>query len=106
MRNTDVQLQEILSRADRVRTRRTLTKRLILDGICCLSSLVLLIVVSACLPHLRAQTETASAAAMGSMILGSSRLGYVLIGVCCFALGVSVTLLCLRLRQRRGRGRK
>ena len=100
MRNTDEQMQEILSRAGNLRARRNLKKRLWLSGGSCVLSLALLIFVAVCLRKLSALTEASTPGEYGSLILGTPALGYVLM---CFVLGASAVLFCLSLRRWKGR---
>lgn len=103
MRNTDEQMQEILSRAGNLRARRNLKKRLWLSGGSCVLSLALLIFVAVCLTKLSALTEASTPGEYGSLILGTPALGYVLFGLLCFVLGASAVLFCLSLRRWKGR---
>lgn len=105
MRNTDLQMQEILSRAEKLHTGRKLKKRLWLGGGCCALCLLLLIFVAACLPMISEQTEGLASGAFGSLVLGTPALGYVLVGVLSFALGVGTLWFCLNLRRWRGLGK-
>ena len=103
MRNSEQQMQEILSRAGKVRARRDLRKKLWFSAGSCALCLALLIVTAACLPKLSAQTEASAAGEFGSLILGTPALGYVLIGVLCFGLGAAAVLFALTLRRWKGR---
>lgn len=105
MRNSEQQLQEVLSRAGKMRARRALRMKLRLSAASCLLCLVLLIVTAACLPKLSAGAEASVSGEFGSLILGTSALGYVLIGVLCFALGASAVLFGLALRRWKERER-
>ena len=103
MRNSEQQLQEVLSRAEKLRAGRTLRKKLCLSAGSCALCLALLIVTAACLPKLSAQTEASASGEFGSLILGTPALGYVLIGVLCFGLGAAAVLFALTLRRWKGR---
>ncbi len=105
MRDTELQMQEILSRSDALRTRRRLKKRLLLSAGGFVLCLVFLVFVAAWLPHLPELTDTSNAAQYGSLILGTPSLGYVLIGLLCFGLGAWSLLFCLSLRRWKGRER-
>ena len=105
MRNSEQQLQEVLSRAGKMRARRALRMKLRLSAASCRLCLVLLIVTAACLPKLSAGAEASVSGEFGSLILGTSALGYVLIGVLCFALGASAVLFGLALRRWKERER-
>lgn len=99
MRNTELQMREILSRAEKLRDRRKLQKRLWLGAGSCALSVLLLIFVAASLPALSVQTEAPASGAFGSFILGTPVLGYVLVGVLSFALGAVTLWFCMDLRR-------
>ena len=79
--------------------------KLRLSAASCLLCLVLLIVTAACLPKLSVQAGISASGEYGSLILGTPALGYVLIGVLCFALGASAVLFGLALRRWKERER-
>lgn len=99
MRDTELQMQEILSRAGKLRARRTLKKRLWISGGSFILSLALLVFVAACLPKLSVQTEASASGDYGSLILGRPALGYVLIGLLCAVLCAAAALFCVSLRR-------
>lgn len=99
MRNTELQMREILSRAEKLRARRKLQKRLWLGAGGCALSMLLLVFVAASLPALTGQTEAPVSGAFGSFILGTPALGYVLVGVLSFALGAVTLWFCMDLRR-------
>ncbi len=103
MKNTDKQLREILSRKEKVRARRLLKKRICFGAGSMVLTLALMILVTAWMPKLSVRMETSSSAEYGSLILGTPALGFVLVGLLCFAFGVETTLLCLRVKQWKGR---
>ena len=104
MKDTDKQLREILSRKEKVRARRMLKKRICFGAGNMVVTLALMILAAVWMRKLFSGMEASSSAEFGSLILNSPARGYVLIGLLCFAFGVEVTLLCLRVKQWRGRG--
>ena len=106
MRNSDMQMQEILARAERIKDKRILKNRIAADaaagGIC----LLLTAVVGAMIPRLKEAAADRVGGAYGSLILGTPYLGYILIGILGFALGVCLTLLGIHIRRLKGRGSK
>ena len=103
MRNSEQQLQEVLSRAEKLRAGRTLRKKLCLSAGSFVLCLALLVLTAACLPKLSAGAEASVSGEFGSLILGTPALGYVLIGVLCFGLGAAAVLFALTLRRWKGR---
>ncbi len=106
MKNTDTQLREILSRKEKVCARRLLKKRICFGAGSMVLTLSLMILATVWMPKLSDRTEASPSADYGSLILGAPALGYVLIGMLCLALGVEATLLCLCVKQWKGRDNK
>ena len=95
MRNTDEQLQEGMRRAETVKEKRSIRKRLRASALASCVCVILLIAVSIYLPRLTAISQDTAAGQYGSLLLAASYTGYVVVGVIAFALGVCVTLLCI-----------
>ena len=95
MRNTDEQLQEIMRRAEIVREKRSMRRRLYASTLASCVCAVLLIAVCFCLPQLTVLPESSAMQHYGSLLLAAPYTGYVVVGVLAFALGVCVTLLCI-----------
>ena len=95
MRSTDEQLQEIMRRAETVKEKRSIRKRIHASAIASCACVALLIAVCFCLPRLTFMTESTGMQQYGSLLLAAPYTGYVVVGVIAFALGVCVTLLCI-----------
>ena len=95
MRSTDEQLQEIMRRAEIVKEKRTIRKRLHAGALASCACVALLIAVCFCLPQLTAVSGSAGMQQFGSLLLAAPYTGYVVVGVLAFALGVCVSLLCI-----------
>ena len=95
MRSTDEQLQEIMRRAEIVKEKRSIRKRIHASAIASCACVALLIAVCFCLPRLTFMTESTGMQQYGSLLLAAPYTGYVVVGVIAFALGVCVTLLCI-----------
>lgn len=94
MRSTTEQLQEVLRRAEILRKKRAVQKRMIPETISALCCVLLLIAVSCDIPQFRVSPADLSPRNYGSMIHLSPAAVYIVIGILAFALGVCVTLLC------------
>ncbi len=95
---TDEALAEIMRRSDQIiirRDRRTCRRLSGAAG----TLLTALVLVIALLPETAAPAYNGSV--YGSFLLSAEAGGYVLAAVIAFALGVVITLLCLRYRRRR-----
>jgi pilus assembly protein TadC len=103
MRSLDEQMQEIQRRESLLRREKQLRRTVFFSGLSCAACLTLLIVTALNLPSL-SQSPSGVPVYYGTVLLGSSAADLVLIGVLSFALGVSLTLLCLTLyRKKKGR---
>ena len=101
MRSTDEQFQEILRRSDRLRVRQS-SRRVVagwaIASVVCAAFLIL----AACfLPSLQTEQSKVVSMQYGSLLLGASYMGYVVIGVFAFLLGSCVTVLAIRIRKMR-----
>ena len=105
MRSTDEQFQEILKRSDKFRERHSSRKAIITWSVAAAACAVLLVFAASLIPALSAGSSEAGFTHYGSLILDTSYMGYVVIGVLAFLLGVCVTLLCLRIRKKQKKER-
>ena len=105
MRTIEQQLQEILRRAEITREKQALKKSVMMDAASVLICLLLLVGASVSLPRMAEISEPDISRYYGSLILHSTAIGYVVIGVLAFALGICVTLLCLHWRALNQKGR-
>ena len=103
MRSLDEQMQAIQRRESLLRREEQLRRTVLFSGLSCAVCLALLIGTALNLPSL-SQSSSGAPVYYGTVLLGSSAAGLVLIGVLSFALGISLTLLCLALyRKKKGR---
>ncbi len=104
MQSSELQLEEILRRADTLRRKKASRRAATLSAASVFVCLALIVAAAALLGGLPAAVgEDSVQTAYGSLILSSASLGYVVIGVLAFVLGVSVTLLCRALRAAKGK---
>ncbi len=96
MRSTDEQMKEIIRRAEDVKEKQAIRKRLSADAIASVSCAVLLVAVCFFLPRLSVIPDNPDMQQYGSLLLATPYMGYVVVGVLAFALGICVTLLCVR----------
>ena len=101
MRSIDEQLTEIAKRATRMSAQAASRRRAALDALAVAACLILIAFVATTIPQLDAALTGVSASQFGSLVITSPALGYVLIGVLAFLLGISVTLLAFHLRKMR-----
>ena len=106
MRSTDEQLNEITARAAKLRKKQTLRRLIAAESIACCVCLALLIRCAVVMPAFEAAVRDSADAYYGGLLLSSPSLGYVVIGVLGFFLGICVTLLCVHLHKQRTEGDK
>lgn len=101
MRSTDDQLREIMKRADFIKDKKK-SQKIVASYVLSIVACILLVVVTALhLPGLSSLETTQVNGYYGSLLLSTAYMGYVVIGLLAFLLGVCVTLLCLHLRRMR-----
>ena len=105
MRSIDDQMQEILRRKEIYQAMKALRQKMLLETAVCGGCGALLIAVIAFLPRLNDFTDQAPIRQYGSMVLKMPSLGYVLIALLAFILGVAVTLLCQHWKKRKEKER-
>lgn len=103
MRTSDERLRLIRGRTAELRAERRRRRRRAVDGACVAACLALVVVLGVCMPGwtegaVTAVVEPASGAA--SLVASNAALGYVMMGLLCFLLGVCVTMLLMRLHRR------
>lgn len=99
MRNTDDQLREIMIRADHVIERKASQKAAISYAVSACACLVLMIVTSLYIPGISTRGTALTHEQYGSLLMNTAYMGFVVIGVLAFILGVFVTLLCMQIRK-------
>ena len=99
MRSTDEQLREIGTRSARLKARSELRRPISMDilGVC--ACIVLLAIVAITLPTVDATPTAVEATDYASLVLTGPALGYVVIGVLAFILGICVALLSIHMRR-------
>lgn len=105
MRSTDEQLREILKRADYIKEKKTSQKAVASYALASCACIALMAVTSFYLQNVSAAGNAEGNVRYGSLLLNTSYMGYVVIGILAFLLGVCITLLFLRLRKLRKKER-
>lgn len=99
MRSTDEHLQEIMKHSQNIKEKKALKKAMITEVISAAACLVLMICSVSFFPQMTDVDNEASQAHYGSLILQTSYMGYVVVGVLAFILGVIVTLLSMQWKK-------
>ena len=100
MRDLDEQMRMIQSRSHRLRQEARRRRALLREtGMVC-ACMVLIVGVSLWVNGLTGAALPVMVSPYGSLIAGSRHIGYIVIGVLAFLLGISVTLLGLQMRKK------
>ena len=106
MRTDDERAGLIHKRTAEVKRKRKKKKQRALDAICIAACLILVVAIGLFLPGLAAGiagSEVHHASGAASLVGSHAALGYILMGLLSFLLGVCVTVLLYRLRRRNER---
>ena len=102
MRSHEERVAETKRRIAKIEREKRLRRNTITMASAVAACLVLLIGASFAMPGIAAKIQTGDYSGFetaASMYGGSAALGYIVIGLLAFLLGVCVTVLCFRLRQ-------
>ena len=99
MRTTDEQMNEIMMRADSLKEKKSLNNYVIGLGIAIAACLGLIILVGTSIANINPEVSDNTASQYGSLVISAPYMGYVVIGLLAFILGVLVRLLGRRIRD-------
>ena len=103
MRSIDEQMSRIMKRADSLREGERWKKHMISEAVISSVCLFLLVVTALFIPGLAAAQESSDVVRYGSLILSTPYLGYVVVGVLAFLLGVTSAFLCIHWKRWKSR---
>lgn len=106
MRTTEERMRLIRKRTAEIRRQEEEKKRRVQDGLCLAACLILVVVIGAFLPGVVSGLSYENTGAMSgaaSLVGSSEALGYIVMGLLSFVLGVCVTVLLYQLRRRNER---
>lgn len=97
MRNIDDQMEIIRKRSETELKKKKERQMFAIELGMIAACFVLIFVAGMILPNLSVQANVSNSGIYGSLLTDSSSIGYVIIGILGFLLGICVTLLCIRL---------
>lgn len=103
MRNTEERVLAVQLKVKAIETKKRKTKRQLINCSAVAFSLVLIVGLSILIPGIMetiSDSNYNNLGAFASIFKGSDFLGYVLIGILAFALGVSATILSYKIKKR------
>ena len=99
MKTTDEQMNEIMRRSESLKAKKAMNDYIIGFSIAIAACLALIVLVGASIANISPETADNSLSQYGSLVISAPYMGYVVIGLLAFILGVLVTLLCRRIRE-------
>ena len=99
MKSTDEQMNEIMRRSESLKAKKSMNDYLIGFSIAIAACLALIVLVGASIANVNPETTDNTVSQYGSLVISAPYMGYVVIGLLAFILGVLVTLLCRRIRE-------
>ena len=99
LKTTDEQMNEIMRRSESLKAKKSMNDYLIGFSIAIAACLALIVLVGASIANVNPETTDNTVSQYGSLVISAPYMGYVVIGLLAFILGVLVTLLCRRIRE-------
>ena len=99
MRNIDDQLKGIMKRADYMKERKSSQKAVFSCAVSACACIVLMVMTFIHIPGLASAEASEVGMQYGSLLLRTSYMGYVVVGILAFLLGISTTFLCVHLKR-------
>lgn len=99
MKTTDEQMNEIMRRSESLKAKKSMNDYLIGFSIAIAACLALIVLVGASIANVNPETTDNTVSQYGSLVISAPYMGYVVIGLLAFILGVLVTLLSRRIRE-------
>ncbi|MBO4697365.1 MAG: hypothetical protein J5643_08815 [Lachnospiraceae bacterium] len=99
MKSIDEQMMIIENRSDYLKSRRQAVRFIVGYSVAAAVFVALLIGAAVSIPKLRAEETITDTARYGSLILTAPYMGYVIVGLITFILGILVALLCKQIRD-------
>lgn len=103
MKSSDVQFAEIMKRSENVKEHRQLVSKLTADILVAVLLIAMMVGTGLSIPTLKNAAAEVTENQYGSIYLVTPYLGYVIVGVLAFALGVCATILCIHIKKLKGK---
>lgn len=106
MRSTDEHFSEIMKRAAVIKEKQILRRKLVIESVSACACIFFLVLTAFSLPRITDGADLNSQTHYGSLILQVSYMGYVIVGLLAFILGILVTLLCIHWKKMKQKERE
>ena len=103
MKSNDVQFAEIMKRSEQVKEHRQLVNKITADILVAVLLIAMMVGAGLSVPTLKATAVEMTETPYGSIFLVTPYLGYVIVGLLAFALGICVTILCIHIKKLKGK---
>ncbi|MBQ6384684.1 MAG: hypothetical protein IJJ38_00750 [Lachnospiraceae bacterium] len=103
MRSYNEELKEVMRRGAQWKEHEELKRKVKAEAFSVCICVILFVTAVFYLPAVSQTEHTSASYGYGSLILDASFLGYVVVGLLAFVLGILITLLCLHLREMKRR---
>ena len=99
MRNSEEQLAEVLMRSEIIKKKSNQKRHSAIYGLCIAFCTVLICLTTYYIPFLTDSVGHSHGIFYGSLIISAENIGYIVIGILAFILGVLVTMFCFHIRE-------
>ena len=99
MRTNKEMLNAVHARAEGIKRARRMRQTRILGGSAAVLALALIVLLAAVMPAFQGHWTPDTSTMQASALADSGMLGYAVVGIVAFLLGVSVTVFCVLLRK-------
>lgn len=103
MKSNDVQFAEIMKRSEQVKEHRQLVNKITADILVAVLLIAMMAGAGLSVPTLKTTAVEMTETPYGSIFLVTPYLGYVIVGLLAFALGICVTILCIHIKKLKGK---
>ena len=103
MKSNDVQFAEIMKRSEQVKEHRQLVNKITADILVAVLLIAMMVGVGLSVPTLKTTAIEMTETPYGGIFLVTPYLGYVIVGLLAFALGICVTILCIHIKKLKGK---
>ncbi len=97
MRNIDDQMTEIFRRSNNLIEKKKVSNAVIGYAVSIAACLTLIVVTAIMISGMNTESSTSSMSRYGSLIITAPYMGYVIVGLLAFILGMLITLLCKKM---------
>ena len=99
MQDESLFLERVHQRAAEIKRQSSRRKLVLIQAVSAAAGIAAVIAVALLIPRALPETEQIPVTMQASIFSENGSLGYIVVGIIAFLLGMGITLLCIRLRQ-------